>query len=97
MILHYDNAGPHTAKKVRDYLTENDIIRAPQTAYSPDIAPSDFYLFGHIKSELQGCSFSSMDELLSHVRVVLEGIKKHPLRSALNMGSTGFEPVTFRV
>ena len=82
LVLHYDNAGPHTAKKVREYLTQNDIQRAPQPPYSPDLAPSDFYLFGHIKTQLQGFNFSSVDELLSQVHTILARISETTLQKA---------------
>ena len=32
-VLHYDNAKPHTSKKVKQYLEDNQIIRAPQPPY----------------------------------------------------------------
>ena len=52
MIHHFDNARPHTANQVKNYFDENGFERAPQPPYSPDIASSDFYLFGYIKKEL---------------------------------------------
>jgi histone-lysine N-methyltransferase SETMAR len=46
--VHADNARLHTAKKVTEFLAGNNMKRAPHPAYSPDLAPCDFYLFGHI-------------------------------------------------
>jgi hypothetical protein len=44
--------------------------------YSPNLAPSDFYLFGDVKRYLAGLSFEDADQLLAVVECVLEGIEK---------------------
>jgi hypothetical protein len=49
---------------------------APHPPYSPNLAPSDFYLFGYVKRCLVGLSFEDADQLLSAVEGVLEGIEK---------------------
>jgi hypothetical protein len=49
---------------------------APHPPYFPDLAPSDFYLFGYVKRCLTGLSFEDADQLLATVRGVLEGIEK---------------------
>jgi hypothetical protein len=45
---------------------------APHPPYSPDLAPSDFYLFGYVKRCLAGLSFEDADQLLATVEGVLE-------------------------
>jgi hypothetical protein len=37
----------------------------PQPAYGPDLAPSDFFLFGFLKRQLQGVPFTDRDALKS--------------------------------
>lgn len=81
LILHFDNARPHISKKVKKYLEENNMKRAPQPPYSPDIAPSDFFLFGFVKEKLKGCKFESKQELLSAIGSILEEIPKAVLIS----------------
>jgi hypothetical protein len=49
-------------------------------AYSPDLAPSDFYLFGCVKRCLAGLSLEDADQLLAAVDGVLEGIDKMTLQ-----------------
>jgi hypothetical protein len=49
---------------------------APHPPYSPDLAPSDFYLFGYVKRCFTGLSFEDSDQLLPGVESVLEGIDK---------------------
>ena len=48
--LHMDNVGPHLVNK---RLEELGIKRLPHPPYSPDLAPSDFFLFGHLKKFLR--------------------------------------------
>jgi hypothetical protein len=49
---------------------------APHPPYSPDLAPSDFYLFEDVKRCLTGISFEDADQVLAAVEGVLEGIEK---------------------
>ena len=42
-ILHHDNAPVHTALSVREFLATKQITVLEHPAYSPDIAPSDFF------------------------------------------------------
>jgi hypothetical protein len=49
---------------------------APHPSYSPDLAPSDFRLFGYVKRCLAGLSFEDADQLLAAVDGVLECIEK---------------------
>jgi hypothetical protein len=50
--------------------------KAPHPPYSPDLAPLDFFLFGHVKRMLCGCAFGSSGELLSTAGGILAGIEK---------------------
>jgi hypothetical protein len=42
LIVHADNARPHTAKKTSRFMEQNSMQRAPHLAYPPDLAPSLF-------------------------------------------------------
>ncbi|CAF1537338.1 unnamed protein product [Adineta ricciae] len=50
--LYHDNARPHTNDIVFDYLQEEKINVIPHPPYSPDLAPSDFWLFNYLKRNL---------------------------------------------
>jgi hypothetical protein len=54
---------------------------APHPPYSPDLAPSDFYLFGDIKRCPAGLLFKDADQLLAAVEGVLDGIEKVTLQA----------------
>ncbi|GBP90765.1 Mariner Mos1 transposase [Eumeta japonica] len=45
IILLHDNARPHVAVPVKNYLKTLDWEVLPHPPYSPDIAPSDYHLF----------------------------------------------------
>ncbi len=48
----YDNARPHVQIAVKSYLNDAGFTLICHPPYSPDLAPSDFWLFDHIKSHL---------------------------------------------
>jgi transposase len=48
-IIHADNAGPHVAKCVMEYMDHHSLKRAPRPPDSPDLASTDFDLFGYVK------------------------------------------------
>lgn len=50
-LLH-DNARPHVHSNVNNFLTENAIKVIKRMLYSPDLAPSDFWLNDYIKRNL---------------------------------------------
>jgi hypothetical protein len=54
---------------------------APHSSYFPDLALSDFYLFGYVKKCLAGLSFEDADQLLAAVEGVLKGIEKVTLQT----------------
>jgi hypothetical protein len=62
-IIHFDNAKPHTAKMTMNSLQQLHLKRAPHPPFSPEIAPSDFYLFGAIKEQLKTYEFESIDAM----------------------------------
>jgi hypothetical protein len=53
----------------------------PHPPSSPDLAPSDFYLFGYAKGCPADLSFEDADQLLAAVEGVLEGIEKVTLEA----------------
>ncbi|CAK9823968.1 Histone-lysine N-methyltransferase SETMAR [Anthophora retusa] len=59
VILHHDNARPHTARITADKLRQLGWDVLPQPAYSPDIAPSDYHLFRSLQNFLLGKHFNN--------------------------------------
>ena len=81
MILH-DNASAHKTGAVTQYLSENRITTFPHPAYSPDLAPCDFWLFPKLKELLAGNKCSCVQDLSKAVNSELRGIPKEEYRAA---------------
>ncbi len=62
-LLHMDNAPAHGSRDTRLHLLLTGQRTVPHPALSPDLAPSDFWLFGKIKKPLRGHRFASLDHL----------------------------------
>ncbi|GFS13069.1 histone-lysine N-methyltransferase SETMAR [Elysia marginata] len=74
VILHHDNATPHTARVTQGLLEKYGWEILPHPPHSPDLAPSDYHLFGPLKRELAGKRFDDNEELVDHVRKWLQNL-----------------------
>jgi transposase len=79
LVVHADNARAHTAQKCRAFRGENGLRLAPHPPSSPDLAPSDFFLFDSVKERLKGMVFLSYEELLDAIGEVVTGIESETL------------------
>lgn len=66
--LHMDNCKVHKSKKTLAFLNAHEISIAPHPPYSPDLAGSDFFLFGALKNTSEILDFASPDEILSYIK-----------------------------
>jgi histone-lysine N-methyltransferase SETMAR len=66
-IVHAANARAHKATLSPQFMAQNAMVLTAHPPYSPDLAPSDFCLFGHMKYLLRGESFETGERLLSAV------------------------------
>ena len=78
-MLHWDNARPHKSLKTQETVTKLRLRELPHPPYSPDIAPSDYFLFGYLKSRLRGFSFENEEMLKNRITLELGQIEKHLL------------------
>lgn len=65
-LLH-DNAPVHTAAVAKAAVAKCGFEEIRHPPYSPDLAPSDYYLFSRLKADLRGRRFSSDDEVAQAV------------------------------
>ena len=70
-LLQHDNAPAHTSLVVREFLRRNNMTTVPYPAYSPDLAPCDFYVFPEMKLRLKGRRFLSIEEIQAESQQVL--------------------------
>jgi histone-lysine N-methyltransferase SETMAR len=54
IILHHNNAWPHTACLTLEKVENIGWEVLPQPLYSPDMAPFDYHLFGFVKNQMLG-------------------------------------------
>jgi len=72
-FLHHDNAPAHRSFVVQRFLTKNAVSVLEHPAYSPDLAPSDFFAFDRLKDHIRGVRFESVEEIkLTAARVLKE-------------------------
>jgi hypothetical protein len=64
-----------------DFIALNRMKRAPHSPYSPDLAPSDFFLFGYVKRKLMGYHAERLSELLIQIRIILSEIPREALNA----------------
>ena len=75
-ILHYDNAPAHTSMHEREFLNKNKTVIIPQPLYSPDLAPTDFYLFAKLETPMKGKRFTTIEEVKEKSKLKLLAIQK---------------------
>lgn len=67
VLFHHDNAPAHTSHLSRAVLREYRWEILPHPPYSPDLAPSDFFLFPKLKENIKGVHWESISSVESAV------------------------------
>jgi histone-lysine N-methyltransferase SETMAR len=68
MLLQHDNARPYKSLRNREHITKMGWMVLPHPPYSPDLALSDFHLFGSLKNALRGTHFEDDKSVSEAVR-----------------------------
>ena len=68
ILLLHDNARQHSAAQTQDLITSFRWEQMDHLPYSPDLAPSDFLLFLHLKKFPGGKRFDDDDDLKGAVQ-----------------------------
>jgi histone-lysine N-methyltransferase SETMAR len=63
----HDNARPHVHKDVREKLSSLGWQTVTHPAYSPDLAPSDYYLFLSLSNDLREREFEKEEDLKQYL------------------------------
>ena len=76
--FHQDNTPVHNSIFVTDYLTKISIKTVAHRPYSPELAPSDFWLF----PKLRGCRYETIEEMKEAVTKVIDTLTQEDFHVA---------------
>ena len=65
--LQHDNTRPHTARLTLEKIENMGWEVLPHHPYSPDLAPSDYHLFGFVKNQMRGQHYETNKALQTAV------------------------------
>ncbi|XP_011865157.1 PREDICTED: histone-lysine N-methyltransferase SETMAR-like, partial [Vollenhovia emeryi] len=74
ILFHQDNTRVHTCMVAMSKLNELKFELLPHPPYSPDLAPSDFFLFPNLKKFLGGKKYKSNAEVENAVNQYFSGL-----------------------
>ena len=75
VLLQQDNTRVYTSKVAMGAVEQNGYELIPHPVYSPDVAPSVFFLFQNLKKDIRGCHFRSDEEVVTAVEEWVSGKK----------------------
>ena len=84
-LLLHDNAKPHVSKNVQETLDDLGWEILPHPPYSPDIAPSDFYLFRTLQNDLNGREFKNMEDMKIYLKEFFDSHPRSFYRKGIGM------------
>ena len=82
-LLQQDNAPSHNSHIAVASAKKCGFEILPHPPYSPDLAPSDYHLFGNLKKTLRGRHFTSDDELICAVESWFQGQNEEFFREGI--------------
>ena len=99
MLFHHDNARVHTCAVAMAKLHELKFELLSHLPYSPDLAPSDFFLFPNMKKWLAEKRFESNENVITETEAYFEELPKSYFLNGLKIRTSMGElyPVTRRL
>lgn len=85
ILFHQDNAPCHKSIKTMAKLHELNFELLPHPPYSPDLAPSDYWLFADLKKMLAGKKFRTNEEVIAETEAYFEAKDKSFYKSGIEM------------
>lgn len=85
ILFHQDNAPAHKAIVTIEKLKDLGWKLLPHPPYSPDLAPSDYYLFSNLKKWLSGKKFYSNEEVIAETNAYFEELEKKTYLKGIEM------------
>ena len=81
-MLHHDNAPVHALLLIREFFAKQEKIVMPQSPYSPDLTPADFFLFQKLKSALKVRRFQTIEKIKENSLQDLRAIPHNTFQDA---------------
>lgn len=83
ILFHHDNAPAHTSIVAMAKINDLKFELMPHPPYSPDLAPSDYYLFPNLKKWLGGKRFADNEEVIEAVNGYFEELDESVYRDGI--------------
>ncbi|CAF0990645.1 unnamed protein product, partial [Didymodactylos carnosus] len=84
LILRDNNARPHRTGIVSEFLAENRVEPYPNSPYSPDLSPCDFFLFSKHKNQLRGIQFNDDNAMLNELEQAIDSLTKDDFKNCFD-------------
>jgi hypothetical protein len=84
LVIHMANSPIHKSNAAIQKIASLRLKIAPRPPYSPDLALSDFVIFGHIKQKIAGQEFVSAYDLLEAIRGAFGHLSRPVLESVFH-------------
>jgi hypothetical protein len=68
-------------RKIIEKISDTKLERLPHPAYSPDLSPLDFLLFGMLKEKMKNRAFQTVEEMLEAVILIWNAVSFEQLQS----------------
>ncbi|KAA6396486.1 MAG: putative mariner transposase C9 mutant [Streblomastix strix] len=80
VYIHYDNASIHRAEHTQQFVHNSIFTLLFHPPYSPDIAPSDYYLFSRLKTQIsQAELYRAIDSWIDRLEILIATAGKDEL------------------
>jgi hypothetical protein len=83
-FIDLDKACPHNPKQSGECIRASKAKRLSYPVYSPDLAPSDFFLFGYPKEKLTTFHCTTRDKLKSAIVTIFNKFDRETLLAVFN-------------
>jgi histone-lysine N-methyltransferase SETMAR len=81
LFIYMDNARLHNSGRAQECIRASKAERLPHPAYSPDLAPSDFFLFEDLKEKLTDYNRGPWEQLKEAIIEIFNEIPEDALVS----------------
>lgn len=91
ILFHHDNAPAHSSIVAMSKIHELKFELIPHPPYSPDLAPSDYYLFPNLKKWLGGKRFKSNEVVIEAVNQYFEELDESTFKTGITKLENRYE------